>query len=241
MEGERRADLLYLLDTNIPLNLHSDDRHVTDQLYGGDREMRIRQEIVLGIGGYRALQALGLHPTVYHMNEGHSAFLSLEHVARLMHEYELSFAEARELASASLVFTLHTPVDAGHDYFSTELIDRYFAETARRLGLSLSEFRDLGRLGGGRGILHDGSGSATGIALQRRQQAAWRSQPEDVAVPKARRYVPLSERVSRLLQARQKATANGWVFPSPRKKGSPISYYLVAKGMKVVKRKTVVA
>src|SRR5271169_6022547 len=139
---------LYLLDTNIPLNSHPDHRHITDQLYGGDREMRILQEIVLGIGGYRALQALGFHPTVYHMNEGHSAFLSLEHVAHLMHAYGLSFAEARELASASLVFTIHTPVEAGHDYFSTELIDRYFAETARRLGLSLNEFRDLGRLGG---------------------------------------------------------------------------------------------
>ena len=139
---------LYLLDTNIPLNSHPDHRHITDQLYGGDREMRIRQEIVLGIGGYHALQALGLHPTVYHMNEGHSAFLSLEHVEHLMHAYGLSFAEARELASASLVFTIHTPVEAGHDYFSTELIDRYFAETARRLGLSLNEFRDLGRLGG---------------------------------------------------------------------------------------------
>src|SRR5271157_2496953 len=84
---------LYLLDTNIPLNSHPDDRHITDQLYGGDRELRIRQEIVLGIGGYRALQALGFHPTVYHMNEGHSAFLSLEHVAHLMHAYGLSFAE----------------------------------------------------------------------------------------------------------------------------------------------------
>ncbi len=102
---------LYLLDTNIPLNSHPDDRDITDQLYGGDREMRIRQEIVLGIGGYRALQALGFEPTVYHMNEGHSAFLALEHVARLMHEHELSFAEARELASASLVFT--TPHSGG--------------------------------------------------------------------------------------------------------------------------------
>jgi glycogen phosphorylase len=139
---------LYLLDTNIPLNSHPDDRHITNQLYGGDREMRIRQEVVLGIGGYRALQALGVHPTVYHMNEGYSAFLSLEHVAHLMQAYGLGFAEARELASASLVFTTHTPVEAGHDYFSSELIDCYFAETARRLGLSLNEFRDLGRVGG---------------------------------------------------------------------------------------------
>lgn len=139
---------LHLLDTNIRLNSHPDDRDITDQLYGGDREMRIRQEIVLGIGGYRALQALRLRPTVYHMNEGHSAFLSLEHIWHLMQEHGLSFSEARELASTSLIFTTHTPVEAGHDYFTCDLIDRYFGETARKLGLSLGEFHDLGRVHG---------------------------------------------------------------------------------------------
>jgi len=136
---------LYLLDTNFAGNPNPEDRDITDQLYGGDREMRIRQEIVLGIGGYRALEALGLEPTVYHMNEGHSAFLALERIRRLMEVRRMSFAEARELASAGLVFTTHTPVEAGHDYFSPELMERYFASYASALGLSMQEFLALGR------------------------------------------------------------------------------------------------
>ena len=136
---------LYLLDTNIPVNARAEDRDLTDQLYGGDREMRIRQEILLGIGGYRAVHALGLQPTVYHMNEGHSAFLAVEHVRHLMELHNLTFAEARELASASLVFTTHTPVEAGHDYFSSDLMSRYFGEISRTLRLSQTEFLDLGR------------------------------------------------------------------------------------------------
>ncbi len=135
---------LYLLDTNVPANAPA-DRDITDQLYGGDLEMRIKQEIMLGIGGYRALEALGLEPTVYHINEGHSAFLSLERIRRLMDTHGLSFAEAREAASASLVFTTHTPVPAGHDYFPPDLMDRYFTEYARGLGLSHREFLGLGR------------------------------------------------------------------------------------------------
>jgi len=139
---------LYLLDTNIPSNPRSADRNITNQLYGGDREMRIRQEILLGIGGYRALQTIGLQPTVYHMNEGHSAFLALEHILHLMRTRDLSLAEARELASASLIFTTHTPVEAGHDYFHPDLMNRYFGETARQLGLSQADFLDLGRTQG---------------------------------------------------------------------------------------------
>lgn len=136
---------LYLLDTNFSGNARAEDRDITDQLYGGDREMRIRQEIVLGIGGYRALEALGLEPTVFHMNEGHSAFLALERVRRLMEMRHLSFSEARELASASLVFTTHTPVEAGHDYFPPDLMDRYFGDYTRSLGMSRSDFLGLGR------------------------------------------------------------------------------------------------
>jgi starch phosphorylase len=136
---------LYLLDTNIDANSRPEDRDITDQLYGGDREMRIRQEILLGIGGYRALQAMGIQPTVCHMNEGHSAFLALEHIQYLMRTGDLNLAEARELAAASLVFTTHTPVEAGHDYFDRSLVNRYFADTARELGLSLDEFFELGR------------------------------------------------------------------------------------------------
>ena len=135
---------LYLLDTNIEPN-RPEDRDITDQLYGGDLDMRIRQEIVLGIGGYRALEALGLEPTVCHMNEGHSAFLALERTRRLMERHRLSFAEASGLASTSLVFTTHTPVEAGHDYFSPGLMDHYFTDYARTLGLGRNDFLGLGR------------------------------------------------------------------------------------------------
>jgi glycogen phosphorylase len=140
---------LYLLDTNIDANSRPEDRDITDQLYGGDRETRIRQELMLGVGGYRALEALGLEPTVYHMNEGHSAFLGVERVRRLMETRGLAFAEARELASASLVFTTHTPVEAGHDYFSPEQIDRYFSDYYHALGISRDAFLALGRRGPG--------------------------------------------------------------------------------------------
>ena len=135
---------LYLLDTNIDANV-PEDRDVTDQLYGGDSEMRVKQEILLGIGGYRALEALGIQASVFHMNEGHSAFLALERVRRLMQTRNLSFAEARNLASASLVFTTHTPVEAGHDYFSPELMDRYFGDYVHSLGISRNEFLAFGR------------------------------------------------------------------------------------------------
>jgi glycogen phosphorylase len=135
---------LYLLDTNVPGNLPA-DRDITDQLYGGDLDVRIRQEIVLGLGGYRALQALGLHPTVYHMNEGHSAFLALEHIRYLMESCGLTFDEARHAASASFVFTTHTPVPAGHDYFPPELIHTYFNDYSRNLGIEWREFMSLGR------------------------------------------------------------------------------------------------
>ncbi len=135
---------LYLLDTNIDVNAAQEDRDITDQLYGGDSEMRLRQEILLGIGGYRALETLGLKPTVFHMNEGHSAFLALEHVRRNMEERGLTFQEARELAEASLVFTTHTPVAAGHDYFSPDLMRRYFFDYSQSLGISWTEFLRLG-------------------------------------------------------------------------------------------------
>jgi len=135
---------LYLLDTNISAN-RPEDRDITDQLYGGDVEMRIKQEILLGVGGFLALEALGLEPTVYHMNEGYSAFLGLERTRRLMEKYSLSFAEAREAASAGLVFTTHTAVAAGHDYFPPALMDRYFADYMRALGLSRRDFLALGR------------------------------------------------------------------------------------------------
>jgi starch phosphorylase len=135
---------LFLLDTNVAENEPA-ERDITDQLYGGDAEMRIRQEIVLGIGGVRALEAMGIDPGVYHMNEGHSAFLGLERMRRLMQKHRLTFAAAREVASAGLVFTTHTPIAAGHDYFAPELVERYLAGCAAELGLSTTDFLALGR------------------------------------------------------------------------------------------------
>ena len=135
---------LFLLDTNIPQN-SPEDRKITYQLYGGNLEMRLKQEILLGIGGYRALEAMSLEPTVYHMNEGHSAFLGLEHILHLMKTQRLSFRQARALASASLIFTTHTPVAAGHDYFPGPLVERYFSRQFEGLGLDRAEFLALGR------------------------------------------------------------------------------------------------
>lgn len=136
---------LYLLDTNISVNRAKEDQDITDQLYGGDRELRIKQEILLGIGGYRALRALGFQPSVYHLNEGHSAFLSLERCRELMREQKLSFPEAREAAMASTVFTTHTPVPAGNDYFTPALMEQYFSSYFKDLGLGWKEFLGLGR------------------------------------------------------------------------------------------------
>jgi starch phosphorylase len=135
---------LFLLDTNIPANSRP-DQDITDELYGGDLEMRIQQEIMLGIGGIRALEALGIRPTICHMNEGHSAFLALERIRILMKEQGLSFAQAKGVASAGNVFTTHTPVPAGIDRFPPQLMDKYFSDYYSPLGLSREEFLALGR------------------------------------------------------------------------------------------------
>ena len=135
---------LYLLDTNVPEN-PKELQNITDQLYGGDHENRIRQEIVLGIGGLRALHAMGLRPDVCHMNEGHSAFLALERIRILRQQHNLSFPEALEVSRAGSVFTTHTPVPAGFDLFPAELMDRYFGEYFQELGVSREEFPGLGR------------------------------------------------------------------------------------------------
>jgi len=135
---------LYLLDTNTVMN-NEVDRNITDELYGGDNETRIQQEIVLGIGGMRALKALGIHPVVYHMNEGHSAFLALERIRCAIEDYQLSFDEAKELTRASNIFTTHTPVEAGIDQFPPALMERYFNDYFPSLKISKNEFLGLGR------------------------------------------------------------------------------------------------
>jgi glycogen phosphorylase len=136
---------LFLLDTNIPDNPREDDRSLTDRLYGGDKRTRIRQEIVLGIGGIRALEAMGLHPTVMHLNEGHSAFGLLERIRLLMKSNGLTFNQAKEIVAASTVFTLHTPVPAGLERFGYDLIDEHFVDYMKELGLTREQFHDLGR------------------------------------------------------------------------------------------------
>ncbi len=140
---------LYLLDTNLDENAPA-DREITTRLYGGDQEMRVRQEIVLGIGGMKALRLLGLEPNVCHLNEGHAAFLALERVRILMEESGRSFGEALEAVRGGNVFTTHTPVEAGIDHFSPELLDKYMEHYYRRLGLSRDQFLELGRQNHGR-------------------------------------------------------------------------------------------
>jgi starch phosphorylase len=137
---------LYLLDTNIAENVET-DRWVTGHLYGGDRETRIVQEMLLGIGGVRLLRKLGIKPHVFHLNEGHSAFLTLELTRELVQSQAMSFAEAANLVRERCVFTTHTPVAAGNDEFDSALVERSFGPTyARELGLSQEEFLALGRV-----------------------------------------------------------------------------------------------
>ena len=135
---------LYLLDSDIPKN-NEEDRNVTLRLYGGDQEMRIRQEIVLGMAGVSLLtKYLGLKPTVYHMNEGHSAFLNLEIIKNIIKEKQVSFEVAKDIASSKTVFTTHTPVPAGNDIFPIDLVEKYFKDFWPRLGISREEFLKLG-------------------------------------------------------------------------------------------------
>lgn len=135
---------LYLLDTRLPEN-RPQDQAISGRLYGGDLETRISQEVVLGVGGCRVLEALGLEPPVYHMNEGHSAFLALERMRSLMQRRGISLTEARAITTAGTVFTTHTPVAAGHDYFPSALMRSYFRPMAQELGLEWQEFMALGR------------------------------------------------------------------------------------------------
>ena len=147
-----RADIgrvqLYLLDTNVPDN-EPIDRLVTGHLYGGDRETRLVQEMMLGIGGVRLLQRLGIEPFVFHLNEGHSAFLILELIRRVMECDSVSFADAAARVREHCVFTTHTPVAAGHDEFDGALVQKCFSDWPQSaLGLSPEEFLSLGRING---------------------------------------------------------------------------------------------
>lgn len=135
---------LYLMDTHLPEN-GPEDRAICTRLYGGDQDLRLRQEIMLGIGGLRVLNALGLQPEVFHLNEGHSSFLSLERIRQTMQADGATFAEALARVSSTTVFTTHTPVAAGHDYFPTDMLEQYFGAFATDLGLDWQDFLSLGR------------------------------------------------------------------------------------------------
>ena len=136
---------LYYLDANIEEN-SVEDRDITAQLYGGNLETRIQQEILLGIGGIKALKKLGIKPTIYHMNEGHSAFLSLERIRQLMIDYKLDRKTAREVVFSSNVFTTHTPVPAGNDVFPIEMMQKYFVDYIKQIDMSMEEFLKLGKI-----------------------------------------------------------------------------------------------
>jgi glycogen phosphorylase len=134
---------LYLLDSDIPENAPR-LRNTTSRLYGGDTDMRIRQEILLGIGGCRALDALGIRPAVYHLNEGHASFTLLERMRRFVEDEGLTLEEAREMVISQSVLTIHTPVPAGNDVFDRSLMQKYFGDFARRIGMEFEKFIGLG-------------------------------------------------------------------------------------------------
>src|SRR5258708_38068363 len=134
---------LYLMDSDV-LHNNADDRKLTARLYGGERETRISQEILLGIGGVRALRALGISPSAWHLNEGHAAFLNLERCRELVAS-GLNFYEAREVVEANSLFTTHTPVPAGNDTFGYDMTDKYFLFYWGQLGLPREECIELAR------------------------------------------------------------------------------------------------
>ena len=137
---------LYLMDSDIEQN-EEEFKNITLRLYGGDKETRIRQEIVLGMAGVKALKVLGYNPSVYHMNEGHSSFLTLELIKNIMEEKQISFEMAKEIATVKTVFTTHTPVPAGNDIFDLWLIEKYFNGFWDKLGITKEEFLKLGMPG----------------------------------------------------------------------------------------------
>ena len=138
-----RGATVYLLDTDLESN-DADARAITDALYGGDREHRLRQELILGVGGARALRALEVGPSVFHLNEGHAALLSLERIRALVEEEGLAFDEAIELVRRSTVFTTHTPVPAGNERFDRDLAARYLESLAAQTGVEVEELLELG-------------------------------------------------------------------------------------------------
>src|SRR5215471_7251435 len=135
---------LFLLDTDVPEN-NAEDRLITAELYGGDQEMRMRQEIMLGIGGVKALNALGIEPEVFHMNEGHSAFLALERIRRRVADKKLDFYSALQIVASANIFSTHTPVPAGNDSFPRDMMRKYFGDFAKELSIPFEELFSFGQ------------------------------------------------------------------------------------------------
>ena len=163
-----RCDLL-LLDSNVEGNA-PEDRELTSRLYGGDRRIRIRQELLLGVGGFRALKAMGVTPGVLHLNEGHSGFVVLEAIRSRMHEEGVNFETALPDVSREVIFTTHTPVPAGHDRFNIDLIEEHLGPLREGLGLSLDRLMELGRENPGNGE-EDFCMTVLGLRIARRANA----------------------------------------------------------------------
>ncbi len=177
---------LYLMDTDVQENQPS-DRELSARLYGGDKELRIRQEMVLGIGGVRVLRALGIQPTVFHANEGHTAFMLLERVRELVQTGQ-SFEDAAEQIRSTSIFTTHTPVPAGHDAFPLHMMEKHFAGYWDNLGLSKQDVMDLGKFGDSFNMTvlalrmtgwRNGVSHLHGRVTRRMWQVAWPNIPED--------------------------------------------------------------
>ena len=179
------------MDTNIEPNSEY-DQDITDRLYGGDIDMRIHQEIMLGVGGVQMLKALGLSVAAYHMNEGHAAFLALERIRILIQEEGLNFAEARQVVASSSIFTTHTPVPAGIDLFSADKIIYYLGRYADIFGLSRDQLLALGRENTGdltspfsmavlalkMATFANGVAQLHGVVSREMFQSLWRNLPE---------------------------------------------------------------
>ena len=135
---------LYLMDTDVESN-SDEDRAITHKLYGGDWENRMKQEYLLGIGGMQLLERMGIEKDIYHMNEGHASLINAERLNYYINEKGLSFNQAKEVVKSSSLYTVHTPVPAGHDYFDEDLISRYMGSFANKLGISWQQFMDMGR------------------------------------------------------------------------------------------------
>ena len=183
---------LYLLDCDHEANSQA-DRTITSQLYGGDRETRIKQEIMLGMGGVHALRTIGLHPTVYHINEGHAAFMTLQRIKDLMQRDSITFTQALEVVKVSSLFTTHTPVPAGNDMFDPSLIAAYFNEFCGQINLPLNDLLALGRQNPGDGrepfcmtvlalklsAASNGVSELHGHVARNMWQQVWKGVPED--------------------------------------------------------------